>query len=209
MKDNNLVRYARSHDYNTISNETCNNQINTRVLAACETMGNASTICCDKTGTLTTNRMTVVRAYSDRTDFTDPRRIASLPRAVIDGIARAIALNSQSKSIYTIQSPNSLPVQQGNKVMIRFEPFEPCINTDAVLRLSVLVFNSWTPWPVSRTTCSAPRPRKRPTSRFAIDRRLGSYHVLMTSSLIAISFFICEKAYVCCHSHRGWVSLVC
>jgi P-type E1-E2 ATPase len=51
MKDNNLVRH----------------------LDACETMGNATTICSDKTGTLTTNRMTVVQSYLCEKLYTDEK----------------------------------------------------------------------------------------------------------------------------------------
>jgi Ca2+-transporting ATPase len=46
-KDNNLVRH----------------------LSACETMGNATTVCSDKTGTLTLNKMTVVESILMETNL--------------------------------------------------------------------------------------------------------------------------------------------
>ncbi|KAK0602536.1 hypothetical protein LWI29_034536 [Acer saccharum] len=70
-----------------------------RRLSACEKMGSATTICCDKTGTLTLNQMTVVEAYAgeEKIDPSDSNSQLSpmLSSLLIEGIAQ----NSNS-SVY-------------------------------------------------------------------------------------------------------------
>ncbi|XP_040508981.1 plasma membrane calcium-transporting ATPase 4 isoform X2 [Gallus gallus] len=94
MKDNNLVRH----------------------LDACETMGNATAICSDKTGTLTMNRMTVVQAYVGDTHYRQiPDPEAILPK-VLDLIVNGVAINSAYTSkILPPEKEGGLPRQVGNK----------------------------------------------------------------------------------------------
>ncbi|XP_060628995.1 plasma membrane calcium-transporting ATPase 4 isoform X4 [Anolis sagrei] len=94
MKDNNLVRH----------------------LDACETMGNATAICSDKTGTLTMNRMTVVQAYVGDTHYRQiPDPEAILPK-ILDLIVNGVAINSAYTSkILPPEKEGGLPRQVGNK----------------------------------------------------------------------------------------------
>ncbi|CEP02431.1 hypothetical protein PBRA_009015 [Plasmodiophora brassicae] len=67
-----------------------------RVLSACETMGNATQICSDKTGTLTQNQMTVVRALVVDRIFNVPGLKPNVSADVAHLIAEGIALNSKA-----------------------------------------------------------------------------------------------------------------
>ena len=65
-----------------------------RRLSACETMGSATTICSDKTGTLTLNQMTVVEAYVGQKKLNPTDDGSQLPESVSSLVDEGLAQNT-------------------------------------------------------------------------------------------------------------------
>ncbi|XP_057702186.1 plasma membrane calcium-transporting ATPase 1-like isoform X3 [Corythoichthys intestinalis] len=94
MKDNNLVRH----------------------LDACETMGNATAICSDKTGTLTMNRMTVVQAYVGDTHYKTVPEPSAIKPDTLEVLVNSISINSAyTTKILPPEKEGGLPRHVGNK----------------------------------------------------------------------------------------------
>lgn len=106
------------------SNKMMKEQNLVKHLDACETMGCATTICTDKTGTLTANKMTARALYTAENNsvMNDPKvtlgkfmiENPSVPPEVKELIANIISIDTMNETVLYFKSDGSLEGAQGN-----------------------------------------------------------------------------------------------
>ena len=118
------VTIALAFSVNTMKNH--NNLV--RELEACETMGGATDICSDKTGTLTKNDMTVIDVFVNKqmTDVSKGIPESMQKDATTKMMCSDVAINSGSTPDFEIENKN----QTGNRTELALLSFAKSMGVD-------------------------------------------------------------------------------